>query len=264
MRFLAEVLRRFVEDVEARPADAMTRHERVLKLRLRLGGNDLSDVVQQLVEERPAVLRLDRFELLDVDEDDADLSLLDEHFLHAIEHDRQRRKRRGAIEEQRFQRGPARLIDAGAPVARTIEHGPHALDDFVAIERLDEVVVGADLQAGEAVFHIAAAGDENHADARGALHGLERLADFPAAALRHHHVEQHSVRQARLRHRQRLFAIARGQYLALERLEKRPQQQRDLFVIIGDQHDRPGHTLRGIIAENRPSEQDSRQCASLQ
>src|ERR1051326_9185363 len=64
-----------------------------------------------------------------------------------------------------------------------------ALDDLVAVERLDQVLVGAELQAGETILHLAAPGDEDDADLRRPLHGLERLADVPAAALRHHHVE---------------------------------------------------------------------------
>jgi hypothetical protein len=231
----------------------MTGDVRISEPLFRFGNDDLPDVIQQLVEERPAVFGFDRFELFDVDEDDADLALFDQHLFHAIEDERQAGERGGAIEQHGLDRGASGLHGLMAVVVRTFEHRLYALQHFLAIERFDEVVVGADLQAGQAILHVAAAGDQDHADARGALDGLQRLADFPAAALRHHHVEEHRVGHARLRHSERFLAIARRQNLAVERLQIHPQQLRDFFIIIGNQHDRPGHNLRVIIAENRPA-----------
>src|SRR3954447_26457605 len=77
---------RFEENVEARSADEIRRDERLRKARARLDRDCLTGAAEELVEEGPAVLRLDRFELLDVDVDDANLALLDEHFFEPAEH----------------------------------------------------------------------------------------------------------------------------------------------------------------------------------
>ncbi len=185
------------------------------------------------------------FELLDVDEDDADLPLIDEDLFDAIEHDRKRGEGGGAVEQHRLERRAAGLHFFAAIFVDAREHGLHALEDLVAIERLDQIVVGADLQTGQTVLHVAAAGDEDDADVRGALDGLEGLADFPAASLRHHDVEQHDVGKARLGEGQCFLAVAREQDLAVQRPEKHPQQKGNFFVIVGNEHDRRGHTLTG-------------------
>ena len=187
---------RFVEDVEARAAGAMAGHDGVAEATLRLGGDDLSDIAQHLVEERPSVFGFDRFDLLDVDVDDADLALLDQDLFHAIEHDRQRRQRGGAIEEQRLEDVASRQRRFAFAFRAALQHVRDALEHFVAIERLDQIVVRADLQTGETVLHVAASGDQDDADVRGALHRFEGLTDFPAAAPRHHHVEQHGIGEA--------------------------------------------------------------------
>src|SRR6185436_11531784 len=104
---------------------------------------------------------LDGLELFDVDEDDADLALFDEDLFHAIEDERKRRQGGGAIEEHGLEGSAAGLRRFAARIARATEHGLHALDHFVAVEGLDEIVVRADLEAGQAILHVAAAGDEN-------------------------------------------------------------------------------------------------------
>ena len=147
-------------------------------------------------------------------------------------------------------------------LARAVEQRLNAHHDFAPVEGLDEIIVGADLQARQAILHLAAAGDEDDRDVRGALHGAQGLADFPAAALRHHHVEQHDVRQARLRHRERLLAVVRDENIAVERLQIRLQQDDDVFTVVGDQNDRPWHSAP-MIAENRPENNLPEDCRGL-
>jgi hypothetical protein len=251
--FLGEVLpSRFVEDVERRAAAAVAGHDGVREPLPRLGGDDLADVAEQLVEERPAVFGLDALELLDVDEDDPDLAVVDEDLFDAVEDDRQRRQRGGAVEQGRLEGRPPGLHFHGPVFAAALEDGLDALEHLVAVERFDEVIVGADLQTGEPVFHIAAAGDQDHSDVRGALDAAQGLADLPAAALRHHHVEEDDVRKLGLGQRQRFLAVAGEQDFAVERAEVHPQQMSNFLIIVGNEHDRRGHNLRRMIAENRP------------
>jgi hypothetical protein len=239
-RLLGDVFAaRLEDDVEARAADEVRGHERLREAYLRLGHDGLADAADELVEESPAVLRLDRLELLDVDVDDAELALLDEHFFQTPEDDRHGRQAAGAVEEERLRGAVRRLdgLDLGA--TRTVQQRRHALDDLIAVERLDEVLVGAELQAGQTVLHLAAPGDENDADLRRPLHGLERLADVPAAALRHHHVEQDHVGEARLCYGKRLLAIRGDQKLGVERLQVGLEKLHDVLFVIRDEDERP-------------------------
>jgi hypothetical protein len=129
--------------------------------------------------------------------------------------------------------------DGGTGAAAAVSSRLHALDDFVAIEGLDQVVVGAELQSGQPVLHVAAAGDQHHAEAGRALHGLERLADFPAAALRHHHVEQHHVGKTRLRHGERFLTVVRAKNLGAERTQVKLEELDYVVIVVRDQNDRP-------------------------
>ena len=89
----------------------------VRELLLRRGGNHLADVVEQLVEERPAVLGLDRLELFDVDVDDADLALLDQHLLGAVEDEGQAGQRGGPVDQQASRAAAARATRASLPAS---------------------------------------------------------------------------------------------------------------------------------------------------
>src|SRR5205085_6862935 len=161
---------RVEEDVEARAADEVRCDDRARKSLVRFRGENLAGAAQELIEESPPVLGFDRFELLDVDEDDAHLSLLDEQLFQAIEQHRHGCESGRSIEEQVFDRAARAGRDDGLSVCATaVDEHADALQHFVAIERLDEVVVGADLQSGESIFDFAAAGDEDDANARRAL-----------------------------------------------------------------------------------------------
>jgi hypothetical protein len=90
---------------------------------------------------------------------------------------------------------------------------PHAGQQFLGAEWLDQVIVRAGIQTGHAVFHLAFGGEHEH------RHGIGQpaqfRADFVAVELRHHDVEQDQVRllfegafQAALAIRRRQRAIA--------------------------------------------------------
>ena len=253
-RRLARPLPRLEEDEEARPAHDVRGHHSFRKPRRCLGGHDLGRAAEEFVEERPAVLRLDRLELLDVDEDDADLSLIDEHFLQAAEHHGHGRKAGGAIEEHVLAHARGSLgRRSGAAMA--VEQRADALDHLVAVEGLDQIVVRAELQSGEAVLHVAARGGEDHRDVRRPLHRLEGLADLPATLFGHHHIEQNDVGKSLLRDGQRLLAIAGGEDLAVERPQKQPQQSDDVIVVVCDQEDRTVAHCVLILAHCAPKAQ---------
>jgi hypothetical protein len=78
-------------------------------------------------------------------------------------------------------------------VARAPQPGAHARDQLARREGLDDVVVGADLQAHDAVHFFRARGQHHDGDLR---HRADFAADGEAVFARHHHVEQHKVEAA--------------------------------------------------------------------
>jgi len=247
-QFLADVVRdhverrllpqvgtaRFEENVEAGAADEVRGHERLRKTFPSLAHDRLAGAAEELVEEGPAVLGLDRFELLDVDVNDADLALFDQHFFEPAEHHRNGRKSAGAIEEHALRRFG--FLRAGSRLAMfAMKQHADPLDHFVTIERFDEVVVGAELKSGQPVLHISAAGDEHDRNVRGPLHRLQRLADFPAAALRHHDVEKDDGGESRLGNGKRLLAVFRDQKVAVQRPKVGLQQEDHVIAVVRNQ-----------------------------
>lgn len=94
--------------------------------------------------------------------------------------------------------GPA----PGAP-----QHGPQARDQFARLEGLDQVVVGAELQAEHAIHKVAARGEHQHWHA-GAQ--TEPLADLQAVAARQHQIEHRRVHpQAGGDFAQKRFAVGK-------------------------------------------------------
>src|SRR5687768_374896 len=146
---------------------------------------------------------------------------------------------------------------------RALDQRLKTLQDFLAIEWLDQVVVGADLQSRQPVLHVALAGNQDHADIAGALDGFERLADFPATLLGHQDVQENDLRDLFLGDPQSLFAVARGQNPAVERSEVDPEQIDYAGIVIGDQNrGSGGHTVGPDYAPTGPVLCNSRGCSS--
>ena len=91
----------------------------------------------------------------------------------------------------------------------TAEHGFHPGDQLPRVERLRHVIIGADLQAHDAVDVVAAGREDDDRDVAGLA---ELLADGQAVHLRHHDVEHDQVRADRPGLLQRLLAIVRRLY----------------------------------------------------
>ena len=78
-------------------------------------------------------------------------------------------------------RGPRRAALRGPP-----GEGAHAHDELADAERLDDVVVGADLEAEDAVVLVAARREHQHGDVREDRVGAQRAAHLHAGHVRQH------------------------------------------------------------------------------
>ena len=74
-------------------------------------------------------------------------------------------------------------------------HGLDAEHQLADAERLDDVVVRAELEADDAVDLLPLRGDHHDRDVLRRLVALERLADLEPGDVRQHEVEQHDVRE---------------------------------------------------------------------
>ena len=77
-----------------------------------------------------------------------------------------------------------------ALAARPAQHGANPRQQFACLERLRQIVVGAQLQADDAVGLIAARGQHHHRQVRAAAY---LPAHVEAIAVRQHEVENHQV-----------------------------------------------------------------------
>ena len=153
-------------------------------------------VLEQAVEDLPAVRVLDVAVLLDVDVEHAHLAVVEQAVAQRIDDHGHRRQLRHRVEEEVLE---ADLLVVGAEERRgrrplLFEEALDRGEEFLPRERLGDVVVRPDLHAGDQVADLALDREHRDRDVAGFRSALERRADFPARELGHHDVEQDEVR----------------------------------------------------------------------
>ena len=127
-------------------------------------------------------------------------------------------------------REPLRLVDqvlaaaqlvARAPDAVQLEVGGHAGEQLARRERLDEIVVGARLEAFDRALLARARGQHDHGDAHRRRVLLQRRQQPEAVEVGHHHVGQHEVGRVRERALERDGPVGRGLDGVLARQQRR-------------------------------------------
>ena len=130
------------------------------------------------------------------------------------------------------------------------QHGADASDELARVERLGDVVVGAHLEADDAVDRIAARRQHDHRQPRRAL--AQRAEDFDAAHVGQHQVEQDEVGRV-------AFGGRRGDAVGAARrvrqrdalaLEQPDEQSRQLDVVV-DEQDRGRDGGRHVCVDER-------------
>ena len=124
--------------------------------------------------------------------------------------------------------------DCGADAAA--DGGADAGDELAHRERLDQVVVGADLERADPVaLGAAGADDDDRRPDPLAPHGLDQL---PAVEAREHQVEHAGVRALVAQPREAHLAPLDGDGVESARLEMTRHPVRDHLVVLDDQHPR--------------------------
>ena len=111
----------------------------------------------------------------------------------------------------------------------------HARHQLVRAERLREVVVGAQLEADDALGLLGAGGQHDDRDRRGRLVGTKQPADLQAVDVRQHQVEHQQLRRTRRDRLQRLAAGggALGEETGL--VEITSDELGDVRIVLDDQ-----------------------------
>ena len=130
---------------------------------------------------------------------------------------------------------PARLARPGVRTQQALaaHHGLDAGQQLARVEGLGQVVVGAHLQAHDAVHGVSARGE--HQDGDGLALRAQAAADGQAILARHHHVEHQHVKALALQqHIDRARTIDRAHAVALV-AQVALQQRTQVGFVIGDQ-----------------------------
>ena len=126
---------------------------------------------------------------------------------------------------------------SGLGARRATEDGAHAGGQLVGMERLGDVVVGAEVEALRLVGCRALRGEQDHRH-RPSLSQLPH--DLDAVEVGHDDVEQDDVRPDLLGLGQRLLAAAGGDDAEALLPEGDGHELRDPGLVIGDEHERLG------------------------
>ncbi len=112
------------------------------------------------------------------------------------------------------------------------QHVAHAREQLARVERLREVIVGADLEADDAVHLVALAGQHNDRHLTG---GTQLAADGEAVfSTRQHHIQHHEVHPLHRHQAAQAAAVGHGSDAEAMLLEKLREQAADFPIVIDD------------------------------
>ena len=135
--------------------------------------------------------------------------------------------------------GPTLISSAVAARARTIarpaQDGADARHQLARIEGLAQIVVGAELEADDAVDVVAACGQ--HEDRR-VVAGAERAQDIEAADARQHHIENQNLEIVGLELVERIAAVVHALDLEMFGAQVFAEHLTKLAIVIHQQHAR--------------------------
>ena len=135
--------------------------------------------------------------------------------------------------------GPTANSSADAPRAarlrRAAQDGADAGDQLARIERLAEIVVGAELQSDDAIDVVAAR--RQHQDGR-VVRGAELAQHVEAADARQHHVQNQDLEVVQLELVERVAAVVHALHLEVLGLQIFGEHLAELAVVVHQQHAR--------------------------
>ena len=125
-------------------------------------------------------------------------------------------------------------LGCGAEFGAPAQYGAHAGDQLTRVERLAEIIVGADLESDDAVdiFFQRGEQDDRHAGALGA----KVAAKIEPRAVRQHHVEHDQVDLVRGKLLAQLAAVCREQHAETLALDIAGEQLADFRIVVDDEN----------------------------
>ena len=119
----------------------------------------------------------------------------------------------------------------------------HARHQLQVVDRLGQEIVGAGLEAADAVGNLVERGDHDDWDVRGRRIAFQPPADLEAVHVGHHHVEQHDIDLAVLAGLDGVGPVGRSQHLEI--FGKQPNlEQPHIGRNVVDDEDARGHVAR--------------------
>src|SRR5437868_3016218 len=138
----------------------------------------------------------------------------------------------------------------GAPRRPAAQQRAQPGEQLLAFERLDDVVVGARVQALDPLLEPVAGGEHEDADVVLALAQL--LGDLDAVELGQPEIQQDHVGQEGMRLIQRIHAVAREAHVVALHPQRTLERERDLVVVLDHEHARGARkVVHGI--DGRPN-----------
>ena len=134
------------------------------------------------------------------------------------------------------------------PLTRAPEHGSNAHEQLARTERFREVVVGADLEAHDAIDLVAERGqhDDGHIRCRAQL-----AANFEPALARQHEIQHDEIEAAMHERAPSLLSVGDRRCREAVLLEKIAQQRADLAVVVYDED--VGRSVHGVNVVKLPN-----------
>jgi hypothetical protein len=146
------------------------------------------------------------------------------------------------------------------PLRPAPQDAPDPGREHLGTERLDDVILGAQLEPGHDVRILALCGEHDHRHAGRAGFTLERPAHVEAADARQHQIEQDQVRRIHRRRTERVLPRGRALHHKAFLLEVEPDQFPDVLFVLDREYAGTRHggspylwTVSFIVAD-RPAE----------
>ena len=146
-------------------------------------------------------------------------------------------------------------VDKGAlPFIRigaldSAQHGAHPAYQLLRAERLGDVIVGAQLQAEDAVDLLAACGQHDDRRVRG---GAQPAGDLQPVDFGQHEVKHHQVEALARQQVQRCLTILRGRHLKAGSLQIEADDLSDAGLVIDHQNSLFAHGLHSFLIDRLP------------
>jgi hypothetical protein len=114
------------------------------------------------------------------------------------------------------------------------------------VDRLGEVVLGAQLDAADHALHLVERGDHDHGQAHEAPLAAQPLEDLIAVQLRHHDVEQHEVEGLGAQDLEGLGAVGGHRQVAITEALETSREHVPVVGVVVDDEEREGVVAHGL------------------